>query len=300
MILVDYSGLIHANINAFLKDLEKGNAVENEDLIRHITLTSLVSIRKKYKQYGQLVIACDGRNYWRKDKFPHYKACRKKIREESKIDWDAVFKVINQLSEDLKQHFPYKVLHVDRAEADDVIAVMTQYTQNNEFTSSGLYPEPQQVLAISEDTDFMQLQKYDNFKLYHPRKKKMATQLSASALLDFTREHIAKGDTGDGVMNVLSPDDVFVTEPKGRQATMSSKRLKEFQALGREACKTDLEKSRWDRNQMLVDFDYIPKDVSNAIIDTYKNCTTKLDRNGIFNYLVQRRCRQLLDSISDF
>lgn len=295
--------MIHANINAFLKDLEKGSEKENEDLIRHIILTSIMSIRKKYnrKEYGDLVIACDSREgYWRKDVFPQYKGNRKKAREESKIDWDFVFTMINQIGDDIKTYFPYKVVGVPKAEADDIIAVLTKYTQENELSQIGLYPEPQQVVAVSEDGDFIQLFKYDNFKLYHPRKRKMAVKPSASALNEFVIEHIAKGDGGDGIPNILSPDDVFVSEPKGRQGTMSAKRLAEFKALGRDACKTDLEKTRWDRNRKLVHFDAIPDFIEDAIVAEYKNCAVVNDRNGIFEYLVKHRCRQLLDSIHDF
>lgn len=301
IILLDYSGLVHANINIFLKDIEKGSIKENEDLIRHIVLNSILGIRKKYKrsEYGQLVIALDGRQYWRKDIFPHYKAGRKKAREESKINWDEVFRVINQLSEDLKCVFPYKVVSVDAAEADDIIAVLTDYTQTNELSESGLYPEPQNVLAISEDMDFMQLFKYDNFKLYHPRKKKMAMRLSTLGLLEFTREHVAKaGD--DGIPGILCDDDHFVKDVKVRAPSMSAKRLAEFKALGRDACKNDIEKRNWDRNERLIDFKFIPQNIHDDIIEAYKVAPCKSDKGLIFNYLVKHGCRQLLNDIESF
>lgn len=301
MILLDYSGLIHANIHAFTKNLERGSLKENEDLIRHIVLTSILTIRKKFKRakYGDLVIACDGGNYWRKTIFPHYKASRKKAREASKIDWTTVFKIIDELSIDIERVFPYKIIQVNGAEADDIIAVLTKYTQDNEMSHNGLYPEAQRVIAISEDMDFMQLFKYENFELYHPRKGKLATKLSSQKLLEFTRSHIAyAGD--DGIPTILCDDDHFVKEVKVRAPPMKAARLDQFKSHGRDACIDDLERKRWDRNQRLIDFDFIPNDISAAIVTAYHSSNSKIDRNSIFEYLVSNGCRQLLNDVELF
>ena len=282
-------------------DLEKGSVQENENLIRHIIINSILATRKKYKKsvYGDLIIACDARNYWRTDIFPQYKANRKKSREDSKIDWDEVFKVINSVREDLNKFFPYKVVIADKAEADDVIAVLTKYTQTNEMSQVGLYQEPQVVMAVSEDMDFIQLHKYENFKLYHPRKKKLAVKPTAKGLLEFTREHIAKaGD--DGIPTILCDDDHYTKEVKTRAPSMSAKRLAEFKEIGRDACKDDLERTRWDRNERLIDFNHIPVDIENSIIEAYKNASCKGDKGTIFDYLVKHGCRQLLNELSDF
>ncbi len=301
MLLLDFSGLIHANIHAFTKDLEKGTEKENEALIRHIILNSILGYRKKYKksEYGNMVIAIDSRSYWRKEIFPHYKSGRKEVRDASKIDWNAVFNIMNQLQQDLADVFPYKVVTADRAEADDVIAVLTKYTQNNELTAAGLYPEPQQVLVIAEDLDFIQLHKYDNFRQYHPRKRKMAIKPSATGLLEFTREHIAKaGD--DSIPGILCDDDHFVKTVKVRAPSMSAKRLAEFKLKGRDACNTDAERRNWDRNERLISFEHIPQDVEDSIIAAYNNAPCKSDKGSIFNYLVKHGCRQLLNEFESF
>lgn len=293
--------MIHANIHAFTKDLAKGTEKENEALIRHIILNSILNYRKKYKKatYGEMVIALDSRNYWRKDIFPHYKAGRKEVREASAIDWNAVFDIINQIQQDLIDVFPYKVVQADKAEADDIVAVLTKYTQTNELIKSGLYPEPQQVLAIAEDLDFIQLHKYDNFRQYHPRKKKMAVKPSTVGLLEFTREHIAKA-CDDGIPGILCDDDHFVKEVKIRAKSMSAKRLAEFKLHGRGACESDIEKRNWDRNEKLINFEFIPQDIEDAIIAAYKSAPCKSDKGLIFEYLVKHGCRQLLNNLDDF
>jgi len=297
MILIDYSQVSLAAILTFQREL-KGNEAEVKNLIRHVTLSTIKSYKKKYgKEYGQVVIACDGRKYWRKEVFAHYKANRKKSRDASDLDWKLIFDTLTEMREDLAKYFPYKVVHVERAEADDVIAVLTKYVQENELIQEGLVEEAQKVLILSSDKDFKQLQLEWDVKQWSPMVKKFITA-SKSEIKDWMNEHIAKGDSGDGVPNVLSADDVFIVGE--RQKPVSAKRLEEFKALGREACRTDDERTRWDRNIRMVDFAYIPEDVSAEITTAYLNTRPNTDRMAIMNYLMEHRCRLLLDELEDF
>jgi 5'-3' exonuclease, N-terminal resolvase-like domain/T4 RNase H, C terminal len=301
MILVDYSQVALSAILTFQREL-KGTESEVKNLIRHVTLSTIKSYKKKYgKEYGEIVIACDGRKYWRRDIFQHYKANRKKNREASDLDWTLIFDTLTEMREDLSKYFPYRVIHVDRAEADDIIAVLTEWCQTNALIQDGLMEEPQQVLILSSDKDFKQLQlapfSSNNVRQWSPMQKKYVTA-SKQEILDFTIEHIAKGDTGDGIPNILSADDVFV---KGeRQKPVSAKRLAEFIEKGRDACRTDEEKRNWDRNVRLVAFDNIPKDVKEEITQAYLNTKPTNDKMAIMNYLIQNKCRLLLDEIEEF
>lgn len=301
MILVDYSQVALSAILTFQREL-KGTESEVKNLIRHVTLSTIKSYKKKYgKEYGEIVIACDGRKYWRRDIFQHYKASRKKNREASDLDWTLIFDTLTEMREDLSKYFPYRVIHVDRAEADDIIAVLTEWCQTNALIQDGLMEEPQQVLILSSDKDFKQLQlapfSSNNVRQWSPMQKKYVTA-SKQEILDFTIEHIAKGDTGDGIPNILSADDVFV---KGeRQKPVSAKRLAEFIEKGRDACRTDEEKRNWDRNVRLVAFDNIPKEVKEEITQAYLNTKPTNDKMAIMNYLIQNKCRLLLDEIEEF
>jgi 5'-3' exonuclease len=301
MILVDYSQVALAAILTFQREL-KGDEVEVKNLIRHVTLSTLKSYKKKYgKEYGELVIACDGRRYWRKEIFEHYKASRKKNRDASDLDWKLIFDTLSEMRDDIRKHFPYRVIHVERAEADDVIAVMTEWCQTNQLVVEGLVEEAQPIIILSSDKDFKQLQlapfSTGNVRQWSPMQKKYITA-SKKEILDFTVEHIVKGDTGDGIPNILSDDDVFV---KGvRQKPVSAKRLEEFYVSGKDACRNDSERRNWDRNARLVAFDNIPSDVKNDIIDTYLNTKPTSDKMAIMNYLIEHRCRLLLDELEDF
>lgn len=296
MILVDYSQVALSNILSFQREL-KGTDSEVKNLIRHVTLSTLKSYKKKYgKEYGDLVICCDGRKYWRREIFPHYKANRKKARDASDLNWTLIFDTLSEMRDDLSKYFPYKVIHLDRAEADDVIAVLAKYTQENDLIQEGLMEEPQKVLILSSDGDFIQLQKYGNVTQWSPMQKKQI-KANARELYEKKITHIVKaGD--DGIPNILSKDDVFVIGE--RQKPVSAKRLQEFLELGYDACKNDDERRNWHRNVKLIDFDHIPEDVSTEIIDTYVNNKPTGDKMSIMNYLIEKKCRLLLDELEDF
>jgi len=297
MILVDYSQVALAAILTFQREL-KGDEAEVKNLIRHVTLSTIKSYKKKYgKEFGEMVIACDGRKYWRKEYFEHYKASRKKNRDASDLNWKLIFDTLSEMRDDLATHFPYRVVHVDRAEADDVIAVLAKYCQDNLLVQEGLVEEPQKILILSSDKDFKQLQLYPTVRQWSPMQKKYITA-TKQEIRDFMVEHIVKGDTGDGIPNILSKDDTFVAGE--RQKVMSSKRLAEFIENGEAACRNDEEKRNYARNQALVDFSFIPDDVQQSIIETYLNTKPNTDKMKIMNYLMEHRCRLLLDEIEDF
>jgi len=297
VILIDYSQVALATILTFQREL-KGSESEVKNLIRHVTLSTIKSYKKKYgKEYGQIVICTDGRKYWRKEVFEHYKAGRKKARDASDLDWKLIFDTLSEMREDLVKYFPYKVIHVERAEADDIIAVMTKWVQENELIQEGLMEEPQKVLILSSDKDFKQLQAEWNVKQWSPMQKKYVTA-SKSEIRDWMIEHIVKGDAGDGVPNIFSKDDVFVVGE--RQKVVSAKRLAEFIEKGKDACRSDDEKRNWDRNEKLVNFSHIPADVENEIVQCYLNSKPNKDKMAIMNYLIEKRCRLLLDELEDF
>ena len=297
MIMVDYSQCALAAILSFQREL-KGDEAEVKNLIRHVTLSTLKSYKKKYgPEYGEMVICCDGRKYWRKEFFEHYKGSRKKNRDASSLDWKLIFDTLSEMREDLDKYFPYKVLHVEAAEADDIIAVMAKWLQSNRQCIKGLVEEPQKILILSSDKDFKQLQLYPQVRQWSPMQKKYITA-TAQEIKDFMVEHIVKGDTGDGVPNILSQDNIFMIAE--RQKTVSSKRLSEFIEKGFAACRDDTERRNWHRNSTLVDFQHIPETVTNNIVDAYLNSSPQGDKMSIMQYLIDNRCRLLLDDIEDF
>jgi len=289
MILIDFNQVCLASIMTMQNELKTDDPSKKKDLIRHIALSSIKSYKKKYgKEYGDVIITSDGRGYWRKEYFPQYKGTRKKNREQSDFNWTFIFETLNEIRDDLREHFPYKVLCLQRCEADDVIATLVESTQE--------FGRHEPVMIISSDKDFKQLHVYDNVKQFSPMLKKQVS-VNKKELHPWLIEHIVKGDSGDGIPNILTTDDALMNGE--RQKTVTSKRLQEFIDNGFIACKTDEERRNWTRNVVLVDFKHIPQEVKDSIMQAYE-APPKGDKNSVMNYLIKNRCRNLLDEIEDF
>ncbi len=262
----------------------------NEDLVRHMILNSIRMYRNKFtKEYGELIIACDDKNYWRKDIFPYYKAHRKEDRKASSHDWNKIFDCLNKIREELKQYFPYKVIQIERAEADDIIGVITKkfgVYLNNKST--------EKVLILSGDKDFGQLQKYLNVDQYSPVLKKWIRIQDPHR---FLREHIMKGDRGDGIPNFLSEDSTIIS--KKRQKPLASKKIDMWIDLEPEKfCNTEMIRN-YRRNEALVDLEQVPVEISEKILEQYENCKPA-KRSGLLNYFIKNRLKNLMDVIGEF
>lgn len=301
MILIDYSQLIIAGALTFTTDFDKGkNAEKQIDILRHTVLNTLLGDKRKYgKEYGEFVIAVDGRNYWRREVFAPYKAHRKKNREESKTDWSAIFGIADQLRQEFKEVFPYRFVEYDRAEADDIIAVLTKYTQTDELVVDGLFEdEPQRVLIKSSDGDFGQLHRWDNVRQWNPMQKKFVKKYGQNDLL----EKLLTGDTGDGIPNIRSTDTQLIEGIRQPPITAKIKAdaIEQFTKNGTIDFGNEFMNRNFQRNRMLIDFDYIPKDIYTTIVNNYKAAVPVHDKSKIFNYFVKHRCKQLIEHIQDF
>lgn len=294
MILLDWSQIVISSaLAAGGSDLDKGKDTKKAtDIIRHAALSSIQKYKTEYgKKFGEIVICADGWENWRKVYFPNYKASRKGKREASKTDWKMIFSFSADMLQELRETFPYKIMHVAEAEGDDVIAVLTKHIIDNYPQMVGIVEEPEPILIVSSDGDFKQLHKYNNVRQWNPLLKKYVTKPEP----DFLLEKVIRGDAGDGVPNVLSGDDTFTTET--RQKPVTAKVMEKFKT---ENGLSDVDKRNFQRNRTLIDFDCIPASVTKSIVDMYELQSTKRDLNAIMNYLIKHRCRLLLDNIQGF
>ena len=282
IILVDLNQVIIASLMVSFTKTEKKKL--NEDLIRHIVLRSLASYLRKFRQnYGEMVVCCDSRNYWRKGVFPQYKANRKEDRKKSDLDWNLIFTTINKIRDELKENLPHKVLEIDGAEADDIIG-----------TLSAKYSSTQDILILSSDKDFVQLQRYPNVVQFSPAAKSF---LTTDNPLEFLREHIIRGDKGDGVPNILSADDSLVN--KVRQGSINKEKLAKWMTMGPEQYCDPTMLERYNRNRVLVDLLYTPEDVKLRINEAYDTTETG-NKTKMFNYFMENKLSNLLEELEDF
>ena len=278
MILLDFSRVCLSNI------LASGNKDFSVDLIRHQVLNSIRGFKSRFSKYGELVICCDDKNYWRKKIFPYYKASRKKTREESSLDWAAIFNTLHTIKAEIKDNLPYAVLQVETAEADDIIAVMVERYSN------------EKIMIVSGDKDFSQLQRYKNVSQYSPITKKF---IKVGDPLSYLFEHVIRGDAGDGVPNILSNDDTFVAGT--RQKPLTKKRVSAMiEDMVRGVTPFDGEvKRNYLRNIHLIDLARIPEDIRKQVIDIYGNYQRN-DRSMILGYFIKSRLKNLMTDIQEF
>ena len=280
MIIFDFNQVAISNL---MEQIGSSKTAVDESLVRHMILNTIRTYVKKYKEtHGpEVIIACDNKKYWRREVFPNYKAGRKKAREGH--DWSTIFDCLNKIRDELKNYSPYKVLDVDSAEADDIIAVLTLK-----------YSATQKIIILSSDKDFAQLQKYPNVEQYSPILKRVINEPFPAAQL---KQLIIRGDKSDGIPNILTKDDVFVTG--GRQ-----KPITEVKIIGwmnqepKEFCNEEMLRN-YARNEMLIDLTRIPEALKETILHTYDEAKGKT-KQEFMNYIITNRLKNLLEVIDEF
>ncbi len=281
MILIDYSQIALANIIV--------QKLNDENMIRHMILNSIRMYNKKYRdEYGELVICADGMNTWRKEYYPFYKANRRKNRDNSDQDWNEIFRILHLVRDEIREYLPYKVIHLEGVEADDIIGTLTMKTQD--------FGQDEPIMIVSSDKDFIQLQKYNNVKQFSPIQKKIVTDKNPRMYLF---NHIMRGDSGDGIPNVLSADDTFVTEAK--QTPLRQVKINEWLDASdklREVMTEDIYRN-YQRNQTLIDLNHIPEEVQNKIINSYEE-QSETPNMKVLNYLIKKRCTNLIEVVEEF
>ena len=282
MILVDNNQIILANIFQTIKQYD----TIDENMLRHMVLNTYRMYRKMFKEdFGELVICHDSSNCWRKDIFEYYKLNRKAKQDASDVDWESIYDALHRIRTEVEQNFPYKNIKVERAEADDIISVLCEK-----------YSPHEKILILSNDKDFKQLQKFENVSQYSCIKKEF---LICDDPDGFLIDHIVRGDSSDGIPNVLSDDDTFMIESK-RQKRLTKKTVEDILETYRmtgsppEYCSAG-----WERNKKLIDLNYIPDTIHNEVVNQFQT-NSEGDRSKILNYMIENRLKNLIENLEEF
>ena len=203
--------------------------------------------------------------------------------KESTMDWTELFRITNMVLEEIKTNFPWKVVEVDDCEADDIIGELVRGTQE--------FGQHEDVMIISGDKDFAQLQKFPNVAQYSPVQKKYIKEENPRLQI---WNLVLKGDTSDGVPNVLSSDNCFVDGI--RQTPLRQNKIDQLiedpKSLGHEVYRN------YTRNLNLIDLEYTPDRIKQKIQNVYNAYT--VPKQNILNYLMENRCRLLIEDLNDF
>ena len=281
MILVDLNQVLISNLMAQTRG--KAENLPNKEMVRHMVINSLRGFNLKFKsQYGNNIVLCaDAGDPWRRDIYHNYKHARRKGRVDSATDWDNIFNMITEIKNEIAENFPYVMMYVEKAEADDIIATLVKHTN-----------EP--IMIISGDKDFIQLQTKSNVKQYSPIQKVFVGEGLDPKI--FLHEQIIKGDRSDGIPNILSPDDIFLTKEK--QRPINKKRLEEWSNVNNIPLGSETSKF-YERNKRLIDLSCIPEELERTIINKYRDYKIP-SRSKLLPYFIKYKLKSLMENIGDF
>jgi len=203
MILVDYSSIIHRKIHTAVKSVNPQikdghyDTYEYADYVKHCIMEELIEIQTTFSnEFGDLVVCLDNATggYWRKDFYPGYKMQRKDTRDKSLVDYKELFAELKGLIEAIRDFAPWKVVEVEKAEADDLILVL-----------SDLYNKHEPILIHSPDKDMLQVAKPGtNIKQWSSLTQKWLTaELKSGSMQEWIDEHCILGDVSDGVPKIV-------------------------------------------------------------------------------------------------
>ena len=247
MLIFDFNALLVSNVAAATKELGAAN-VDLKAATGYF-LNTFLDYKKKFSSYGEVVIACDSPNNWRKTVYPYYKINRKTNRAKMPFDWALVEASIKSIQRDMMESFPYTILKVDGCEADDIIATICKHV-NGYDSATGIQSKAEEILILSADQDFLQLQAINGVKQWSTNTKKFLVESNPSK---FLFDKILKGDSGDGVVNILSEDNAIANGI--RQSPVTQARIDKWTEyfVTNGSLHPDLSEANYKRNKTLVD-----------------------------------------------
>ena len=218
---------------------------------------------------------------FRHERYSEYKATREKMPEEMIEQLPYLWNILESMD--------IPLLEEPGFEADDIIGTLCKNTQ--EF---GQYED---VMIVSADKDFLQLQRYKNVRQYSPLLKKEYRE--ETPLVGLT-EKILTGDAGDGVPNVLSHDNVFV---EGERQRPLSRKKKDDMINQLNHADSGYQHSEWyrnyQRNRKLIDLEYTPEELQSEILEQFNNQDKWAQRGAVLPYLINNRMKLMIESVEE-
>jgi hypothetical protein len=292
MIIVDFNGVLIAQVATASKEL---GADVDLQAVKNYFFRELLNLKKKFSEYGEVVIACDTPNTWRKSYFPYYKIKRAETRKAMPFSWELVLEAIAAIQADIEEYFPYKLLKIDKCEADDIIAVVCRHVSGYK---DGLALNSTPIMIISSDNDFRQLQVIPKLDQYSAASGKFVVESNPDQYLF---EKILKGDAGDCVPNILSEDADIANGI--RQSPITKGRIErwtEYYVNNNGDLHEELSAEKFLRNQTLMDLmNCVPKELEVEIINAFET-TKPASKLKLQGYFIKNKMKALFEELQNF
>jgi 5''-3'' exonuclease (including N-terminal domain of PolI) len=255
-LLIDYSGFIYRSLFQLKRDLAISDEQEEIDInvfYRYLKDNLLILIRQFPLHFHELLLCKDGKFNWRNDVFPYYKQRRKNKKVEDKFDWKNFFIQVEEAEKELVEEIPCRFFYHEQAEGDDLIAIFAEH----------FFKQEEKFTVVSQDKDLTQLIHFYKNKQYDPLKEEFVKPKMSII------EHIARGDSADGIPNIFGDDDTYLVEGK-RCPSITKKKVEEWESMGLKEFLLSMKDSPyWNnvrRNTLLIDLRRIPKEISSDVI----------------------------------
>jgi len=234
--------------------------LENQVFMKHFDDTymkNLIKFKNMYNiPYENMIVVrdCPRETIWRMNLYPEYKANRKNTcsYKNKKYNIGNIFKhIYNSLYPQLEKQYGFKILKVDNAEADDIIAVLA--SKIRELDKNRL------IVIISNDNDYLQLVN-EKTLIWSLQNKLLNTKVETTAEEILLRK-ILKGDDSDNIPSLIGN----INEKDLNEMIKDPKKLNEW--LDNNPDK----KEGYVSNRKLIDFQFIPDEIKNLIINECKD-----------------------------
>ena len=200
-------------------------------------------IGKKDFKNSKIIFARDApqKTLWRSKITDDYKGERHdlSLKNNFKPTFEYTYNVIIPKLVDNKNIY---VMYFDNMEADDIIAIATNY-----YKTKGIFDK---IFIVSGDEDFLQL---GDEKVYFANfKKRKIFQLSKEEANENLRKKLICGDNSDNIKCILDP------KVKNKKKLMDELK-KDKKELDIYLEKDKDANNKFNHNQKMIDFNYIPK-----------------------------------------
>jgi len=254
VVLFDFNNL--AIRTFFVKHIGATTINPDYSLWRFMVFDNMYKSLFRIDNVGEIVVAVDDHHSWRKIYWERYKESRKTKRDTDMVNWNDLFRHMDEFLINIRDYIPFKVLKVKNAEADDTVAVICMEGEDKYH-------------IISTDEDYLQLSG-KNVIIYNPRKKE---EVSCEDPEQFVVTKCLTGQSKDDIFNIKTPLDWGLTpESIGkRKPGFGPKSAEKVLKAGYEQWLTENNlEERFHVNQVLIDFRKIPKVIRKRVMDAYR------------------------------
>lgn len=260
------------------KEIESDTENPNISLWKYFTIDSIYKSLFK-GNVNEIILAVDDKKSWRKLYWERYKESRKGKRDTSKINWDVFHSEYRRFTDEIQYHLPFKVLQVENAEADDVIAIISK-KDNREY------------VIISNDEDYLQLVS-DRVKVYNPQKMMF---MECPDTEEFIVMKSLMGQPKDDIFNIKTPLDWPQGKRKPGFGEVSARKVIEEGYV--DWLKKNKLEERFKVNRRLIDFNQIPLTIKTRILNEYNNYKLA-DPSNIYKFFNKNKFVGYLEDFSN-